>query len=409
MSRTDRPDRDGDDGSGAAAHLTEYTGLPAAPPKVDPESLVLRGSPRRVARFRREVIIGIAAAALVAVAATAWIALRPDSFKLVGSGEETFDTKNPGSPEALAAVPGSYDQIPKLGPPLPGDLGRPILAHRRKLETEGASGKASGDAEAAARERALADRAAARQSPLFAASEGKPNSSRDENGRQAPRGGAGTDFDAPAMAAAASGKGGDDPSVNPHRIREASSPWIMSAGSLISASLITGINSDLPGTVVAQVTENAFDSITGKTLLIPQGARLIGRYESSIAYGQRRAFISWHRIIWPDGTSLRIEDVPASDISGYSGLADKVDFHGGALLKGVAMSTVLGVGTELGFGDKESDLVRAFRESAQTNDGRAADQIVGRSLDIEPTITVRPGWPVRVLLQTDLVLKPWRS
>jgi type IV secretion system protein VirB10 len=202
-------------------------------------------------------------------------------------------------------------------------------------------------------------------------------------------------------------RGSDNRDVNPHSIKDPASPWIMTSGSIISASLITGINSDLPGTVVAQVTDNAFDSITGKTLLIPQGARLIGRYESDIAFGQRRAFVIWQRIIWPDGSSLRIEDMPASDRSGYSGLADRVDFHGGALLKGVALSTLLGVGTELSLGNEESELVRAFRESAQQSGGRAGDQIVGRSLDIEPTISIRPGSPLRVLLTSDLILKPW--
>jgi type IV secretion system protein VirB10 len=148
-------------------------------------------------------------------------------------------------------------------------------------------------------------------------------------------------------------------------------------------------------------------SITGKTLLIPQGARLIGRYESDIAFGQRRAFVIWQRIIWPDGSSLRIDDMPASDRSGHSGLSDRVNFHSGALLKGVALSTLLGVGTELSLGNEESEIVRAFRESAQQNGGRAGDQIVGRSLDIKPTIMIRQGSPLRVLLTRDLILKPW--
>ena len=182
----------------------------------------------------------------------------------------------------------------------------------------------------------------------------------------------------------------------------------MSAGSIISASLVTGINSDLPGTVVAQITENAYDSITGRTLLIPQGARLIGRYDSNVAFGQRRAFVVWQRIIWPDGTSLRIDDMTASDAAGHAGLADRVDVHTGALAKGVALSTLLGVGSEVSLGSSESELVRALRESAQMNGARAGERVVARSLDIEPTITVRPGWPLRVLVHTDLVLKPWR-
>ena len=369
----------------------------SASAKVDPETLVLRGSPRRVVRFRRPVLIGLASATAAVIAGVSWFALSPTSFRLAASGDDMFEGRESGKPEALASAPGSYADVPKLGPPLPGDLGRPILERQREMAiappVDGVDALA--DAAAAERERALAEQTAARQSAVLMSV-----------------GGARSPAPPPTLTSsdatdAAKLRGSDDRDVNPHSIEDPASPWIMTSGSIISASLITGINSDLPGTVVAQVTDNAFDSITGKTLLIPQGARLIGRYESDIAFGQRRAFVIWRRIIWPDGSSLRIEDMPASDRSGYSGLADRVDFHGGALLKGVALSTLLGVGTELSLGNEESELVRAFRESAQQSGGRAGDQIVGRSLDIEPTITIRPGSPLRVLLTSDLILKPW--
>ena len=113
--------------------------------------------------------------------------------------------------------------------------------------------------------------------------------------------------------------------------------------------------------------------------------------------------------VWPDGTSLAMDDAPASDPSGYAGLADRVDTHGWQLLKGVVLSTLLGVGTELSFGDDESEIVRAMRESAQQGGGRAGDRLVEKSLDIQPTIVVRPGWPVRVIVHKDLVLAPWRG
>lgn len=101
----------------------------------------------------------------------------------------------------------------------------------------------------------------------------------------------------------------------------------LSAGSIISASLITGLRSDLPGLVTAQVTENTYDTATGRLLLVPQGARLVGSYDSVVAFGQKRALVVWQRIIMPDGSSMRIDNVPATDPSGYVGLADKVDFH----------------------------------------------------------------------------------
>ncbi len=383
----------------------------AGPPaKVDPETLVLRGAPRRVARFRREIVIGVAAVGALAISAVTWIALEPVSFKLAASGDEMFEKGQGKPPEALAGTPGRYDEIPKLGPPLPGDLGRPILEHQRRMEGEyppAAAGDDKAAAEAAERERRLAEEGAARQSPVMM-------SLGSNRGMQpaVPRTGGEPAEDAPAQGMLASSSKAEtegNAHVSAHRITPAASPWLLSSGSVIAASLVTGLNSDLPGLVVAQVSQNVYDSITGRTLLIPQGARLIGRYESRTSYGQKRAFVVWQRIVWPDGSSLAMDDAPASDPTGYAGLADRVDTHGWQLVKGVALSTLLGVGTELTFGEDESDIVRAMRESAQQGGGRAGDRLVEKSLDIQPTIVVRPGWPVRVIVDRDLVLEPWRQ
>ena len=121
----------------------------------------------------------------------------------------------------------------------------------------------------------------------------------------------------------------------------------------------------------------------------------------------KRAFVVWQRIVWPDGSSLALDDAPASDPSGYAGLADRVDAHGWQLIKGVALSTLLGAGTELSFGDDEREIVRAMRESAQQGSSRAGDRLVEKSLDIQSTIVVRPGWPVRVVVHKHIVLGPW--
>jgi len=202
---------------------------------------------------------------------------------------------------------------------------------------------------------------------------------------------------------------GGGENINPHQLQPSPSPWTLSAGSIIAASLITGVNSDLPGLVTAQVTENIMDSMTGRTVLIPQGSRLIDEYDSVIAFGQSRALLVWQRIIFPDGSSLQIDNAPAGDTSGYAGLADTVDNHSGKLLKGIALSTLLGIGTELTFGDSESDLVRALRESTQQNADRAGQQLVGKNLAIQPTIKIRPGFPLRIVVHKDLVLRPWTS
>jgi type IV secretion system protein VirB10 len=145
-----------------------------------------------------------------------------------------------------------------------------------------------------------------------------------------------------------------------------------------------------------------FDTVTGHTLLIPQGSRLVGSYDSVVAFGQSRALLVWQRIILPDGSSIKIDNLPATDAAGYAGLADNVDFHTWRLLKGVALSTLLGVGTQLSIGG-DGDLVRAIRESTQQSAGQAGQQIVTRQLNVQPTIRVRPGWPLRVIVHRDLI------
>lgn len=127
-----------------------------------------------------------------------------------------------------------------------------------------------------------------------------------------------------------------------------------------------------------------------------------------VVFGQRRALVVWQRLVFPDGSSLSLDNVPATDPAGYAGLSDRVDFHTWTLLKGAALSTLLGVGTGLGFSG-ESDLMQAIRQSSQQNAARAGDQFVSRSLQVQPTITVRPGAPVRLVVHRDLVLAPWRE
>jgi type IV secretory pathway VirB10-like protein len=404
------------------------TDAPAPPdttmPKADPEALVLRASPGRVTRFRRGAIIAIAAAGSTAIAGAAWLALKPATLSLIAPGEDKqIGTKAP--PDALAGAPAGYGDVPKLGPPLPGDLGRPILERQRQLggplsadPNADVASKVAQDAEAE-RQRAAAERRTARESGVMLQLAGgrataAPATAVAADTPSAPEGAKpflDPDLDPNAQARKNElvGRANRDEDTNPHALTAAPSPYTLSAGSLIAASLITGLNSDLPGLVAAQVTENAYDSVTGRILLIPQGSRLIGSYDSVVAFGQSRALLVWQRIILPDGSSIRIDNVPATDTQGYAGLSDRIDRHTWQLLKGVVLSTLLGVGTELSFGSGESDLVRAIRESAQQSGARAGDQLVTRNLNIQPTLRVRPGWPLRVVLHKDIVLRPWRG
>jgi type IV secretion system protein VirB10 len=196
---------------------------------------------------------------------------------------------------------------------------------------------------------------------------------------------------------------------NPHRLQVPASPYQLMAGTVIAASLVTGLNSDLPGFVIAQVTEHVYDTVSGRFLLIPQGSRLIGKYDNIVAFGQERALVVWQRIILPDGSSIVIDNLPATDTGGYAGLADQVDLHTFKLLKGIALATVLGVGSELVFGSNDNDLIKALQQSTQATTNRAGQRLIERQLNVQPTIKVRPGWPLRVIVHKDLVLRPYRG
>lgn len=390
------------------------------PPKADPENLQLRATPPRLVRFKRGFLIGATALATGAVLGVAMMALR-DSRLRPGNQEELHPTGKQPTPEEVQALPVDYSQVklraPVLGPPLPGDLGRPILAQQRAL---------GGAGELSAEEQRLAQQALhAREAGVFFRIENRPppNAALDM-----------AKSATPLTAATASQRDPDrldlDPErdqnnqqrkldflnrraaggvYNPHALQTPVSPYQLMAGSVIAASLITGINSDLPGLVVAQVTENAYDTVTGRTLLLPQGSRLIGTYDSVVAFGQSRALLVWRRIVLPDGSSIEIDNLPATDAAGYAGLEDEVDHHTWRLLKGVALSTLLGVGTQLSIGSNQSDLVRAIQQSTQQNAATAGRRITEKNLNIQPTITVRPGIPLRIIVHKDLVLKPWRG
>jgi type IV secretion system protein TrbI len=396
-----------------------------APPKVDPETLVLRGRPSPVTRFKRGAIICIAALGSVAIIGVTWLALQPAALKLISDSQSQSNLERKRPPEALAGAPATYDDIPKLGPPLPGDLGRPILAAQQKMATEDHPSVGIDQAAQAAeaeRQRLLAEQRKVREAgvmmglaqpvvPLPAPP--ASSASGDIAGTDSALGTAASALNPDRDPNAQSNKIAfakakvDDEIVNPHLLQSAVSPYTLSAGSIIAGSLITGLNSDLPGFVTAQVTENIYNSTTGRILLLPQGSRLIGSYDSVVAFGQSRALLVWQRIILPDGSSIRIDNAPATDAQGYAGLSDKVDRHTWQLIKGVALSTLLDVGTELTFASNESDLVRAIRESTQQNASQAGQQLVTKNLAIQPTIKVRPGRPLRIVVHKDLVLRPW--
>ena len=385
-------------------------------PPVDPESAVkLRGDPPRVMRLSRKAI-GITSACGFALVGGALIyALQPEGRK---GADELYNTDGVAVADNLAGAPKDYGQVPKLGPPLPGDLGKPILDAQRRGDIAALPPIGAGPPSAptnpaataaeAARQRSEQEREAARSSRLFFCGGSPGSGSGGLVGLPAPaEATAATPAAAPQADAARKQafleRGSDRRTVSTERLSGLASPLILQAGSVIPAALITGIRSDLPGLVTAQVTQNVYDSPTGRILLIPQGSRLIGDYDADVAFGQSRILLAWNRLILPDGRSIVLDRQPAADPRGFAGLQDGTNYHWGGVLKAALVSTLLGVGSELGAGS-DSDLTRAVRRGTQDSVGRAGEQIVSRELNVRPTLTIRPGFPVRVLVTRDLVL-----
>ncbi len=376
----------------------------------DAESITsLRGDAPRVVRLSRKAIGIASAVGLSLVGAALLYALQPASQ---GGEEELFNTDGVAVADGLASAPRDYSQVPRLGPPLPGDLGKPILDAQERgavaaLPPVGAQPPPPPpqgiSPEEAARQRIEQEREAARGSRLFFGG-GTPAASLAQTLPPSDPLPASAQPSVSAAQPAFLDRPAERRTVSLQRLDAAPSGALLQAGSVIPAALITGIRSDQPGLVTAQVTQNVYDSLTGRRLLIPQGARLIGEYESDVGFGQRRVLLAWNRLILPDGRSIVLERQPAADPSGYAGLEDGVDYHWGGVLKAALVSTLLGVGNELGSGS-DSDLARALRRGSQDSVNRAGEQIVSRELNIRPTLTIRPGHPVRVLVTRDVVLE----
>lgn len=401
--------------------------------------LRLRGDPPRVMRLSRKALVVLALLASAGIGGSLFYALRPAHRQ---AAAELYNTDSRSTADSVASAPKDYGQVPKLGPPLPGDLGRPIVsAQQRGVDVPAppigpgadappagqATGPAANAAEAA-RQRVRQERADARTSKLFlgtavanTASASPVAASPDlmgamGNDRQG-AGGAPAGASSPAEDTVQNGQsakrtfmktGTDRPMTSASRIEEPLSPYILQAGSVIAAALITGIRSDLPGQITAQVTENIYDSPTGRILLIPQGSKLLGEYDSGISFGQNRVLLAWDRLILPDGRSLALDRLPGADASGFAGLEDGTNYHWGGIAKAALLSTALGIGAQAGANGND-DLARAIREGTSDTINQAGQQIVRRQLNVQPTLTIRPGYPLRVVVTRDLILSPFAT
>lgn len=360
----------------------------------------LRADRLPVTRLSRKVLVGIGAVGALGIGGALFVTLRPADQK---PSKELFSTADHARPEGLESLARNYTQlpkvVPKLGPPLPGDLGKPMLD----------AGVAPLGAETPGAQRIAQEQQAAATSALFA----HVTTQRAADAMSAPSipdpSSMPTGSDAQVQRIASLNSNAAPESTSPDRVQPPASRYVLQAGSVIPAALVTGLRSDLPGEVTAQVTEDVYDSPTGKILLIPQGSRLLGRYSAQVTFGQTRAFLVWTRLIMPNGNSIVLERLPATDPEGYAGLEDQIDNHWGEVFEGAVLSTILSVGVEAGTTGSGNNLAQALRVGASQSVSQAGEHIVNRSLNVQPTITIRPGFPLRVLVTRDLVLEPYRG
>ncbi|MBB2169696.1 TrbI/VirB10 family protein [Gluconacetobacter aggeris] len=378
-----------------------------AEPVVPPPDLRLRADRPRVVRLSRRVVWSLGGVGAIAVAFALGYALQAGHHAPSASANQD----NAARPAAagLDALPKDYTGVPKLGPALPGDLGRPILNAQQQGKSIPVNAIGNDDARRAQQEIDAAigsklfvqvgqgDRGGGAAAPMVGAETGAGNASRPN------------DSDPQAGNRAFLAQAVDHRTVSLERIVAPASPYILQAGTVIAGALNTAVNSGLPGQLTGHVTQNVYDSPTGRYLLIPQGSTLVGQYSSSLAFGQDRTLVIWTRLIFPDGESVVLENLPGADAIGQAGLSDQIDRHWGELFKAALVTTMLSVGSEAGTSFGENNLMQAIRSGASNGFSMVGNRLIDRSLNVQPTLTDRPGLPFVVLLKRDLVLRPWHE
>ncbi|RLK57612.1 type IV secretion system protein VirB10 [Stenotrophomonas rhizophila] len=412
---------------------------PQAAGKIVPEAVALRAQPRPVTRLSRRTLAILAGGLSVAVLGALMWSLQPQRR---GANEQTelYNVDRVSKSEGLDALPADYSKlppaspaspptvptVPELGPPLPGDLGPAIVKSQQPVTAAYAA--PDNDPNDALRKEA---EAAAGSSVFFRSGTQKAAPVAQSQAAAAPGFAANSAFDPMAAGPASTAAQPADPTAvqnrqdqkeafqktgtaktrNSGNLQMPASPYQVMAGTVIAGALVTGIKSDLPGDVIATVTEPVYDTATGRFLLIPQGSRILGRYNSQVSYGQSRVQVVWNRIILPDTSSLTLDNLVGADPAGYAGLEDNVDYHWGRIFAGAALTTLLGVGAELAAPENRQNgdrVIIAGRDSAQDSINQVGQEITRRNMNIQPTLTERPGLPVRIIANRDLVLRPYQ-
>lgn len=197
-------------------------------------------------------------------------------------------------------------------------------------------------------------------------------------------------------------------SLVPHSLQNLESIYTLKIGTIIPATLISGINSDLPGPILAQVRENVYDTASGHYLLIPQGAKLQGVYDSSIVYGQQRVLIVWQQLIFPNGQSLELAGMPGTDVSGYAGFHDQVNNHYNRLFGSTALLSLISAGLQLSqpqqsTNNNQLSVNQMLAQNLGISLSQTSEALLQKNMNIQPTLEIRPGYLFNVSITQDIV------
>ncbi|MBL8550508.1 MAG: TrbI/VirB10 family protein [Hyphomonadaceae bacterium] len=378
----------------------------AAAPQAEAPDVAIRARPPSPKRLSRKVLLAgtLGIGGVVAFALVSGLSERPDRIR---AGEAEAVTAAAGPPESIRSASAQYDvaDLPRAESTgerdmLWGEHAPPAEAELAPPEDQTWASQVT-PVRAERGEAPPDPQAVARTSPILFGEARRSDAALAGDGMHIGAGG-----DRAAFLASQRGEGDErlTSSLTPMR-----SAYEILAGSVIPAALATELNSDLPGRVIAQVTAPVYDSVTGDHLLIPQGARLIGTYDSATTHGDRRVLLVWNRLIMPNGYSINLQGMEAVDPAGAAGLRDRVDNHLTGLAGAIGLSAIISVVANEAEDDDPDSFGQSVGDAAAQEAARVGGRIVDRNLAIRPTLRVRPGAPVRVLVTRDIRLRPYRG
>jgi len=377
------------------------TGTPAAPAREPPPGLSLRAARPRAVRLRKSMVQAIVIGGVVLVSGSlAWaFVVQPELREIARARKaEAREDQTRGVVRPLETVtdqPSSYDRLPepRIGAGEPekaavtssaGLVARPPAAVQPDYRSAGRP------------DRGPSPRQQAASSGLFFV---------DASAGSAP-----TQTSGPAASGGAEPSPDYDALYNGHSLLAPLSPFELKAGAIVPAALLTAVDTSRAGPVIATVTQNVYDSISGRHLLVPQGTRLIGSSEGESAYGDRRAFLTWERLILPNGKSLILTSEPGVDAQGAVGVRGQVDRRLWPLLVGTLFAgAVTTLGQIARDGEDGGGLLGDACDAAAIEGSQVGGRLVDRELQVRPSIRLRAGAPVRVMITRDLILEPYRS